>query len=168
MGLMLIDLGGAQLAAGDPAAAIASLDRALKEDSTHASAFYLRARAKELAGQLEAAQSDYNLASRTAFAAAKDLASGEAHFYRGILLYRRRDFSRAEGEFSSALNLEIPAGLRADASAWRHLAAAASGSCGASRDQLAGALGIVSPYFPRDEAQAAIGACAATAADGAK
>jgi tetratricopeptide (TPR) repeat protein len=159
MGLMLTDLGGAQLLAGDPAGAIATLDRAAKDDPNHARTYYFRARAKELTGQTEAAQADYSLASRTAFAGAKDLASGEAHLYRGILLYRRKDYTRAEAEFASALNFEIPAALRPDASAWRHLAAVAAGSCGASRDQLAGALAIVSPYFPRAEAQDVINSC---------
>jgi tetratricopeptide (TPR) repeat protein len=163
IGLMLTDLGGAQLLAGDPAAAIATLDRAIKDDPQHARTFYLRARAKELTGQAEAAETDYSLASRTAFASAHDLASGEAHFYRGILLYRRKDFPRAEAEFASALNFDIPQSLRADTDAWRHLAAVASGSCGASRQELARSLGIVSPYFPRREAQAAIAACTVTA-----
>ena len=58
--------------------------------------------------------------ARMAFAGARDLASGEAHLYRGVLLYRRKNFARAEGEFASALNFEIPDALRADARAWRH------------------------------------------------
>ena len=164
VGLTLTELGGAQTLAGHPADAIATLDRATKEDPHRARAFYLRARAKELLGQAEAAQADYNLASRTAFAGARDLASGEAHLYRGILLYRRKDLSRAEDEFSSALNFEIPKDLRADASAWRRLAAVASGSCGASRDALGGALAAASPFFPRAEAQAAMDSCIASAA----
>ena len=106
------DLGGAELLAGDRQAAIASLNRAVKEDPSDARALYLRARAKELSGQMEGALADYNLASRNAFAAAKELASGEAHLYRGILLYRRKDFPRAEDEFGSALNFEIGAGLQ--------------------------------------------------------
>src|SRR5207302_10704757 len=96
---------------------------------------------------------DYNLASRTAFANAKDLASGEAHLYRGILLYRRKDFARAEDEFASALNFEIPETLRADAQAWRHLAAVASGSCASAKEFLDRTLPGVSPYFPKNEAR---------------
>src|ERR1035437_8953433 len=92
----LIELGGAQLLAGDLAAAIATLTTALQGGPPQARAYYLRARAKELAGQTEPSLADYNLASRTAFANAQDLASGEAHLYRGILLYRRRDFTPAE------------------------------------------------------------------------
>ncbi|MEI9970764.1 MAG: hypothetical protein WDO73_01230 [Ignavibacteriota bacterium] len=102
---------------------------------------------------------DYNLASRAAFADANDLASGEAHLYRGILLYRRKDFGKAEEEFSSALNFEIAAILRPDATAWRHLSAVASGACGASRQLLEKSLSSVSPYFPKAEAEALAAGC---------
>ncbi len=154
------DLGGAQLLAGDTTAAISTLNTAVREAPDNARPLYLRARAKELAGDREAALADYNLASRTAFAGAKDLASGEAHLYRGILLYRRRDYSRAENEFASALNFEIPPRLRGDASAWRHLSAVAEGDCEASRPMLERALADVSPYFPKEEARTTMAACA--------
>jgi Tfp pilus assembly protein PilF len=153
------ELGGAQLLAGNPSAAVGSLTLAVKESSSNARALYLRARAEEVAGRAEAADSDYSLASRTAFANARDLASGEAHLYRGILLYRRRQYPAAEDEFSSALNFDIAATLRADAAAWRRLAAVVSGSCGASRSALEQALPAASPYFPKDEARAALAAC---------
>lgn len=157
------DLGGARLLAGNTAGAIASLNRAIKEDPQMARAYYLRARAKEAAGQPEAALADYNLASRTAFAAAKDLASGEAHLYRGIIFYRRKDYVRAEDEFSSAMNFDIASGLRADAEAWRHMAAVASGACQASRQLLERSLGRVTPYFPQAEAETMLAACPALA-----
>jgi tetratricopeptide (TPR) repeat protein len=153
------ELGGAQLLAGNSAAAITSLTQAMKESSANARALYLRARAQELAGRLDAAQADFNLASRTAFANATDLASGEAHLYRGILLYRRKQYAAAEDEFSSALNFEIANSMRADAAAWRRLAAVVSGACEASRSALEQALPGVSPYFPKDEARAAMAAC---------
>lgn len=159
---VLADLGGAQLLAGDPQTAIATLDQAVKAGPTNARALFLRARAKEKAGDSEAALADYNLASRTAFAQAKDLASGEAHLYRGILMYRRKNFSAAEDEFSSALNFEIPPTLRGDAVAWRHLAAVAAGACDASRQLLLQSLPSVSPYFPRNEAENLIAACPVT------
>jgi tetratricopeptide (TPR) repeat protein len=154
------ELGGAQLLSGNHAAAISSLTQAAKESSANARALYLRARAQEIAGRGDAAQSDYSLASRIAFAHATDLASGEAHLYRGILLYRRKQYTAAEDEFSSALNFEIAAPLRADAAAWRRLAAVVSGACEASRTALGQALPAVSPYFPKDEARAAMAACA--------
>jgi tetratricopeptide (TPR) repeat protein len=160
----LTELGGAQLLAGNTAAAIATLDEAVKAEPSNARALYLRARAKELAQQMDAAMVDYNLASRTAFANAKDLASGEAHLYRGILLYRRKDFGHAEDEFASALNFEIAAGLHEDAAAWRNLAAVAGGSCDASRQRLERSLSAVSPYFPRDEARTLMATCPSAAA----
>jgi len=162
------DLGGAQILASDPVAAIASLDEAVKLNPLNAHAIYLRGRAKEMAGRSEEALADYSLASRTAFANATDLASGEAHLYRGILLYRRQDYARAEDEFSSALNFDIPAALRADAVAWRHLAAVAGGACGSGAN-LDSAMIAASPYFPRNEARAAMNSCAAAlTAAGAK
>ena len=157
------DLGGAQLLAGDLAAAIRTLDISIKADPSHAHAIYLRARSRELSGQNDAALADYNLASRTAFAAAQDLASGEAHLYRGILLYRRKDFTRAENEFSSALNFEVTPSLRQDAAAWRHLSAVAGGSCAAAREFLDGSLARVTPFFPKQEARSLAAACGATA-----
>ena len=155
----LADWGGARLLAGDLPGAIVTLDASLQVDSSNAHALFLRARAKELAGRNDAALADYNLASRTAFAAARDLASGEAHLYRGIALYRRKDFAHAEEEFASALNFEITGALRPDARAWRHLAAVAGGSCGTSRQSLDVALGSVSPFFPQDEARSLASAC---------
>ena len=155
----LADWGGARLLAGDLAGAMLTLDASIQADSASPYALYLRARAKELAGSKDAALADYNLASRTAFAAALDLASGEAHLYRGIVLYRRQDFARAEAEFSSALNFEMTGALLPDARAWRHLAAVAGGSCGEARKSLNLALAAVSPFFPRDEARSAASAC---------
>lgn len=153
------ELGGAQLLAGDSANAMKSLNQAVKESATNARAYYLRARAKEAAGQPEAALADYNLASRTAFANTENLASGEAHLYRGIAMYRRKDYSQAEEEFASALNFEVTPPVRADATAWRHLAAVASGACQTSRQLLEQSLASTSPYFPREEARKAIAAC---------
>ena len=132
----LTDWGGAHLLAGDLAGAIVTLDASLQAESANAHALFLRARAKELSGKKDAALADYNLASRTAFAAAQDLASGEAHLYRGIVLFRRKDFARAEEEFASALNFEMTDSLLPDARAWRHLSAVAGGSCGPARQSL--------------------------------
>ena len=159
MAVTLGDLGAAQLLNGDPAAAIGNLDASIKADSERAQTVYLRARAKELTGQTEQALADYSLASRTAFAHAQDLASGEAHLYRGILMYRRKDYPHAEDEFSSALNFDISATLRPDASAWRHMPAVAAGACGASRGHLEESLERVSPYFPKDEARKVAASC---------
>ena len=157
----LADWGGARMLAGDLAGAILTLDASIQADAASPHALYLRARAKELDGRLDAALTDYNLASRTAFAAAVDLASGEAHLYHGIVLYRRQDYARAEEEFASALNFEMTGALRPDARAWRQLAAVAGGSCGPARQSLNLALAAVSPFFPRDEARSLASACGA-------
>lgn len=153
------ELGAAQLLAGDAAGAIASLDEASRLEPSYARTFFLRARAREAAGQSAQAEADYNLASRAAFAVAPDLASGEAHLYRGILFFRRKDFDRAEEQFSSALSSDAPEATRADASAWRHLAAVAGGACGSEREYLERSLGAVSPFFPKAEARAAMASC---------
>ena len=141
-------LGGARLLAGDLAGAIATLDASLKADPKIAHALFLRARAKELAGQKDAALADYNLASRTAFAEAQDLASGEAHLYRGIVLFRRKDFRARRGgilqraEFrddrraASGRPRLAPSGRRRG----RFLRPA--------REVAEGALACVSPFFP--------------------
>jgi len=159
LGLALTDLGGAQLLAGDATGAIATLDSAIKTDAAHARSFFYRARAKEVAGRMDAAVADYGLAARTAFAGTVDLASGDAHLYRGIAAFRRKEFARAEDEFSSALNFSISPGLHADAVAWRHLAAVAAGNCEASRDLLAHDLAAVSPFFPKNDASVLVASC---------
>jgi tetratricopeptide (TPR) repeat protein len=158
------ELGGAQLLASDPTGALASLNQAVRSDSTNARALFLRARAQDAAGRTDAAIADYGLAARNALAKAGEGASGEAHVYRGISFYRRRDFARAEDEFNNALSFEIDPALRADAVAWRRLAAVASGSCEAGRRYLEEALPAASPFFPREEARATIASCSTTSA----
>lgn len=158
------ELGGAQLLAGDAPGALASLNLAVKHDSTNARALYLRGRSRDAAGQGEAAIGDYSLAARNALAKAGEGTSGEAHVYRGISFYRRKDFARAEEEFNNALNFEITPSMRADAVAWRRLSAVASGSCEVGRKYLEEAMPAASPFFPRDEARATISSCTATAA----
>jgi tetratricopeptide (TPR) repeat protein len=154
-----MQLGRSQLLAGDSPAAATSLDSAIKGNPSLARAIYYRARGEELQGQTEPAMADYALASRTAFANAEDLKSGEAHLYRGILFFRRKDYSHAEDEFSSALNFTIPPDLVSDAEAWRHMAAVAGGACGASRQMLEDSLTRVSPLFPKQEARSLASVC---------
>ena len=127
--------------------AIVRLDPGDQADPAERPRVYLRARAKEASGQSEGALADYNLASRTAFAAAQDLETGEAHLYRGIVLFRRKDYTRAEDEFASALNFEIPAGLRADVrpgGTWRRWRRLLRRVAGASRAVAAGRVAVLS------------------------
>lgn len=156
---VLADWGGSQLLSGDAPGAISTLNAAVKSNPQRGWALYLRALAEDHEGDAQAALADYSLASRTAMAGAQDLASGEAHLYRGIMLFRRKDFAHAENEFASALNFEIPAALRPDAVAWRHMAAVAGGSCSASSRPLEDSLGAVSPYFPKQEARTLASSC---------
>jgi tetratricopeptide (TPR) repeat protein len=156
------ELGGAQLLAGDAAGALATLTQAVRADSTNARALFLRARAQDAAGRTDAAIADYSLAARNALAKANESASGEAHVYRGISFYRRKDFVRAEDEFNNALSFEIDPATRADAVAWRRLAAVAGGSCDTGRKYLEEAMPAASPFFPREEARATIASCGVT------
>jgi tetratricopeptide (TPR) repeat protein len=153
------------LAANDPRTALTNLDAAIRTDAANSRALYLRGLAKQHLGRKDDAMDDLNLASRAAFAKKGDAGAAEAHVYRGISLYWRREFVRAENEFASALNGDIVASWQSDARAWRHLAAVAGGACGASRSALERAMASVSPYFPRAEANAALATCPATASE---
>jgi tetratricopeptide (TPR) repeat protein len=154
---------GAQLLTGDPAGALANLNTAVRKNGSNSRALFLRGRAHDALGHAEASVADYNLAARYALAKADEQGSGESHLYRGVSFYRRKDFERAEEEFTNALNFEVTPAVRADAVAWRRLSAVASGSCDAGRRYLEESLTAASPFFPRDEARATISACSATA-----
>ncbi len=158
----LADWGGAQLAANDPIGALANLDAAVKADSTNARALYLRGLTKQHLGRNDAALDDLNLASRAAFSKNGDASAAEGRLYRGISLYWRKEFMRAEDEFAGALNAGIAGPWQSDARAWRLLAAVAGGACGDSRRALDSAMVSISPYFPKTEARAASAACPAT------
>ncbi len=161
---MLTEWAGAELASGNDAGALPILEDALKADPSNPRALFLRGLTKERSGRGDPLE-DYDRAGRAAFAKeGSDAGIAEAHFYRGVLLYRRKEFVRAENEFSSALNADEATPWHADARAWRGLAAVAGGSCGASREYLQRSLSSVSPYFPKQEALAAFAACPATAA----
>ena len=165
MSQVLVDWGGAQLASGDAAAALTNFDASIKVDNGNARAYYLRALAEQRAGREEAATKDFDLASRAALAETGADSAARAHFYRGIVFYRRKEFQRAEDEFASALSSDVPGDWRADARAWRLLSAVAGGSCGASRENLSRAEGSASPYFPKQQADSAMAACHITAAE---
>jgi hypothetical protein len=158
----LADWGGAQLAANDLNGALANLDAAVKSDSANARALYLRGLTKQHLGRNDAAMEDLNLASRAAFAKNGDASAAEAHLYRGISLYWRKEFMRAEDEFASAMNGGVAEPWQSDARAWRLLAAVAGGACGDSRRALESAMTSISPYFPKADARVAFAACPAT------
>jgi tetratricopeptide (TPR) repeat protein len=153
----LLRLGSARFETREYPLAIKNLDEAVKLRPDNARAVFVRARAKEKLGQSGVA--DFELASRIAFANVNSPdAGGQAHLYRGVAWYRKKDYARAEQEFSSALNFESgPA--RQDAVAWRHMAAVAAGACGPSASLLEQSLGAASSYFPKDEAEALLKRC---------
>ena len=147
--------------AGQPARALETVNEAIKGDPTNAQALFLRARLRELAGQSKDAQADYELASRTAFANVNTpFESGYAHYYRGVSLFRRKNFARAEDAFSSALNFEIAEAAKPDVQAWRAMAAVAGGACDVAATELRANLPQTSPLFPTREAEELLAACA--------
>jgi tetratricopeptide (TPR) repeat protein len=75
------EMGGAQLLAGDAKGAIATLNLALKHDAKNARALFLRGRARDAAGQTEAAIADYSLAARNALGLGRG-----AHLSRDFVL----------------------------------------------------------------------------------
>ena len=74
-------------------------------------------------------------------------------------MYRRKEYERAEDEFSTALNFEITPALHADAAAWRHLAAVAGGGGASARESVDSSITRVSPFFPKAEARSLASAC---------
>lgn len=157
----LTDWGGAQLAAGYAAAALANLNAAVKANSGNARAYYLLGEAHRRLGRDADAAEDFDVAGRAALAQTGEAGAAEAHFYRGIVFYLRKEFVRAEDEFSSALNGGRGASWMPDARAWRYLAAVSGGACGPSREYLERALASVSAYFPKAQAVRTAASCPA-------
>jgi len=153
-------LAQAEYLAREYKSALGDFEAALKADPGNAQALYLRGRAREALGQADAAISDYQLASRLAFANPdRPDATALAHYYRGVWWLRRKSFSQAEDEFSAALNNTSNPGLRADLTAWRYLAAVNGGSCQSAAARLESALAGASDLFPKQEARESIEAC---------
>jgi tetratricopeptide (TPR) repeat protein len=157
----LFRLGSARFETHEYPLAIKNLDDAVKLRPENARAVFVRARAKEKLGQMSAGIADLELASRTAFANVNAPgAGGQAHLYRGVSLYRKREYAKAEQEFSSALNFDSGQATQ-DATAWRHMAAVAAGACGPSASLLEQAMPNTSSLFPKDEAEALLKQCQA-------
>ena len=153
-------LGEAQYLAGKYGLAIASLDAAVRAQPEDAMAIFVRGLAREATGRSDAAMNDYQAASRTAFAHPdRPFSAGQAHLYRGVWHFRRKAWAQAEDEFAGALNADPGPELRADAAAWRQLAAVAGGSCQRADDDLRVALAAASGFFPRAEAEKVLAAC---------
>jgi tetratricopeptide (TPR) repeat protein len=153
-------LGQAEYLAREYKSALSDFGAALKADPGNAQALYLRGRTREALGEAEGAITDYQLASRLAFANPdRPDSTALAHYYRGVWWLRRKSFSQAEDEFSAALNNTGNPALRADLTAWRYLAAVAGGSCQTAAARLESALAAASDLFPKQEARQSIQAC---------
>lgn len=155
----IADLGATRYLAEDYTGAVQSLDAAVKGRPTDARSIFIRGLAREALGQPEAALSDYQIASRTAFANPNlPAAAAQAHLYRGVWHFRQKAWQRAESSFASALMADAGP-YRAEISAWRHLSAVAGGACESSAAELRRALPTVSGFFPRAEAEAQLAGC---------
>ena len=133
--------------------AITHFDASLKESPRNSYAIFLRARSREALKLYGPALDDYALAIQTARATNdSSWAIGQAHFQRGLLLYRAKDFGRAEAEFGSAGGARITEVLPADLAAWRAMAAVAGGGC-KTVDTLDAAAKSASDQFPKAEAE---------------
>jgi len=156
----LAQLGQAQFLSGQYAAAIASFEACLRRQPRNDWAIFLRGRARDALGQKKAALEGYDLASRMALAGADaSIASGDAHFYRGVWFFRRGEIGRAEEEFATALSAGPSPPLKADVLAWWRMAAVAGGACQSSTVLLENSLASVSDFFPKNEARDLIGTC---------
>lgn len=139
--------------------AITHFDATLKESPRNSYAIFLRGRSKEALKLFGPALDDYALAVQTARATDdSSWAIGQAHFQRGMLLYRARDFGRAEAEFSSAAGARITEVKAADVTAWRAIAAVSAGNC-KSADALDSGAKAASDEFPKAEAETLAYSC---------
>lgn len=125
LGRLYLDLGLAQYLMGDYAAAINSFDESARQ-SPRNHALYARARTKDALGLRQAALADYELLGANAAGEPSESAAG---YYRGIVLFQRKDYKKAELEFASALAAPEGEIRRAEIAGWRNLAATADGKC---------------------------------------
>lgn len=140
--------------------AIARFDAVLKETPRNSYAIFLRARSKESLRLYGPALDDYGLAVQTARASNDSSWNiGQAHYSRGLLLYRAKDFARAEAEFSSAAGSRLADIPQSDVAAWRAMAFVAGGGCKVPLDGLESAAKAASTQFPKAEADALVFDC---------
>ncbi len=143
-------------------AAVKQFDACLKESPKNSYAIFLRGRAKEALKLDGAAVEDYAQAAQMAHEnndAGWNV--GQAHYYRGVLLFRSKDFLRAESEFSNALKSRLGDIPPQDAAAWKALAAVSGSGCRLSVDQLEAAANAATSNFPKASAAGVIFDCRA-------
>jgi tetratricopeptide (TPR) repeat protein len=142
----------------DPA--ITQLDAAIKGSPKNSYAIFLRARSKEALHLDIAAMEDYVLAAKTARANNESGWNvGLASYYRGLLLYRAKDYSHAEAEFSNALSGKLGEVPQPDVTAWWRLAGISARGCDGPLDPLESALKAASNQFPKAQANAILFGC---------
>jgi len=154
------ELGVMDFEAGRFAAAIPRFDAVIKAAPKNSYAIFLRARSKDGLQQYTAAIDDYALAVQTARTYEDSSWNiGQAYYHRGLLLYREKDFARAESEFGNAITAaakEIPVG---DLNAWRTMAQVSGSDCGGPLDALESNALASSDQFPKAEAAALVIDC---------
>jgi len=140
--------------------AIARFDAVLKESPRNSYAIFLRARSKESLRLYAPALDDYSLAIQTARATNDSSWNvGQAHYSRGLLLYRAKDFARAEAEFANTSGARLTEVTQSDVAAWRAMAFVAGGGCKVPLDGLEAAAKAASNQFPKAEADALVYDC---------
>ena len=153
------ELGDAQYRAEKYEAAVKSLDEAFRRGSPGAFAYFLRGRSKDLLADAAGAMADYEAATRIAKQNSDtSWAVGQAYYYRGLRLYRDKQYSQAEVEFGNALGSALGEVPKAEAAAWRELSKAASGGCQAL-DALEASVRSTSDPFLSLEAKTLIFRC---------
>jgi len=158
------EIGVARYRLEDYSGAVSSLNAALEMDPTNSYALFLRARAKDLQGQPDAV-TDYARAAETADRTRdSSWAVGQAHYYRGLLLYRGKQFREAESAFRAAPKAGLGEIARAQVSAWQNLAAVAGGNCANAAELLEVSGQLAEGGFPVAEAQAVALGCQVNAA----
>jgi TolA-binding protein len=141
-------------------AAIAQLDACLKDSPKNSYAIFLRARAKDALRLNGPAADDYGLAAQTARENNDSTWNvGQAHYYRGLLLFQNKDFMRAESEFANAQSARLGDIPPQDVTAWKLLAAVSGSNCKLGVDYLETAVDAATSQFPKATAQGILFDC---------
>jgi tetratricopeptide (TPR) repeat protein len=83
---------------------------------------------------------------------------GQAHYFRGLLLYQAKNYPSAEVEFSLALTGRLGDLGKPDVNAWKIMSAVAGSGCKSS-DALDAAMEAASDKFPKAQANALVFDC---------
>ena len=139
--------------------AIEHFDASLKAHPKNSYAIFLRARCKEALQLYGPAMDDYALSTQTARAENDSSWNvAQAHYHRGLLLYRANDYPAAEGEFTLALAGRLGDIGKPDVNAWKIMSTLAGSGCKSS-DALDAAIQVASDKFPKRQADALVFDC---------